>query len=139
MSLLIRLVDRPTWLLGRAHARAQQILSEAFGEAGVRGYHFRVLVALEELGPSSQAEIGRAAGMDRSDVAETLADLDAWGLAVRRPDPKDRRRNVVSITEIGKIRLEELDAVLARVQDAVLGPLTPRERTTLVRLLRKIA
>lgn len=138
MPTLQRVADRPTWLLSRANARAQGFLGEAFAAAGVRGYHFRLLAALDQHGPSSQADLGRATGIDRSDVVAALDELDAWGLTRREPDPADRRRNVVHLTEAGAVRLEELDAVLGEVQDAVLEPLSPAERTMLLRLLRKI-
>lgn len=134
-----RMSDRPTWLLSRAHARAHALLSASFAAEGVRGYHFRLLAALEELGPASQAELGRATGVDRSDVVGTLDDLVARGLARRTPDPADRRRNVVTLTAKGGRTLDRLDGVLGRVQEDVLAPLTAAERATLVRLLRKLA
>jgi DNA-binding MarR family transcriptional regulator len=138
MSTLKRVSGQPTWLLSRAHARAQTILYDAFAAAGVRGYHYRLLAALEEHGPASQADLGRATGIDRSDVVAMLDDLAGWGLARRDSDPADRRRNVVSITEQGLARLGELDGVLAKVQAAVVEPLSERERTALIRLLRKL-
>jgi hypothetical protein len=51
---LTRVADRPTWLLSRAHARAHRILRQGFEAEGVRGYHFRLLAAMEQYGPSSQ-------------------------------------------------------------------------------------
>lgn len=138
MTTLKRVADKPTWLLSRANARAQAILWEAFAAAGVRGYHFRLLAALDQHGPSSQADLGRATGIDRSDVVAALDDLTEWKLARRDPDPADRRRNIVSITADGQERLAELDGVVTEVQDAVLEPLSDRERTTLLRLLRKL-
>lgn len=139
MSTLRRVAGQPTWLLNRANARAQALLFDALAGAGVRGYHFRLLAALEQHGPSSQADLGRASGIDRSDVVATLDELVAWGLAGRAPDPADGRRNVVRLTQAGTARLEELDVVLTRVQDAVLAPLDPAERTALLRLLAKLA
>jgi MarR family transcriptional regulator, lower aerobic nicotinate degradation pathway regulator len=138
MEPLRRVVDRPTWLLSRANVRAQSILADGFAAAGMRGYHFRLLAALDQLGPSSQADLGRATGIDRSDVVAMLDDLTSWRLARRDPDPADRRRNVVRITGKGRARLEELDEVLVSVQAAVLEPLSERERATLLRLLRKL-
>ncbi len=111
----------------------------AFTAAGVRGYHFRLLAALEQYGPASQAELSRIAGIDKSDVVATLDDLAAWALARREPDPHDRRRNVVTVTDAGITRLRELDALVTRVQDAVLEPLDAHEQATLARLLRKLA
>jgi DNA-binding MarR family transcriptional regulator len=139
VSPLRRVAGRPTWLLSRANARSQGLLADAFAAAGVRGYHFRLLAALDEHGPASQADLGRHTGIDRSDVVATLNDLVAWGLAGRAPDPADRRRNIVTITDRGAATLERLDAVLDGVQEAVLAPLTPDERAVLVRLLAKLA
>jgi DNA-binding MarR family transcriptional regulator len=138
VSALRRVAARPTWLLSRANARAQGLLADAFGAEGVRGYHFRLLAALDQYGPSSQADLGRHTGIDRSDVVAALNELVERGLAQRQPDLSDRRRNVISLTERGADTLERLDAVLDDVQEAVLAPLTSGERTTLVRLLARL-
>src|SRR5690606_36085184 len=103
-----------------------------------RGYHFRLLAALDQYGAASQADLGRHTGIDRSDVVATLNDLVGAGLAERAPDPTDRRRNVVTLTAQGATTLDRLDAVLDEVQDAVLAPLKANERKTLVRLLAKL-
>jgi len=139
VTSLRRVAGRPTWLLSRANARAQSILHEAFAAHGVRGYHFRLLAALDEHGPASQADLGRQAGIDRSDVVATLNKLVRDGFAVRAPDPSDGRRNVVTITTEGRALLERLELVVDAVQEALLEPLTARERTLFVRLLRKLA
>jgi DNA-binding MarR family transcriptional regulator len=135
---LKRVADRPTWLLSRAYARSHNVLNEAFAAEGVRGYHFRLLAALDQYGPTSQADLGRHTGIDRSDVVATLNDLVTRGLAQRKPDPVDRRRNVITITKRGVTTLERLDAVLDDVQDTVLAALTANERKTFVRLLAKV-
>jgi MarR family transcriptional regulator, lower aerobic nicotinate degradation pathway regulator len=138
VSTLKRVSGRPTWLLSRANARSHAVLTDAFAAEGVRGYHFRLLAALDQYGPSSQADLGRHTGIDRSDVVATLNELVAHELVQREPDPMDRRRNVITITRRGAVALERLDAVLDDVQDAVLEPLTPNERKILTRLLAKL-
>lgn len=138
MSALKRVAARPTWLLSRANTRSQSLLADAFAANDVRGYHFRLLAALDQFGPASQADLGRHAGIDRSDVVATLNDLVARGFARRTPDTVDRRRNVITITKRGRGTLELLDAVLDDVQDAVLAPLTSTERASLLRLLAKL-
>ncbi len=135
---LERVAGRPTWLLSRTNLRAQDLLAAAFATEGLRGYHFRLLAALDQYGPSSQADLGRHTGIDRSDVVAALNELVDGGLARRQPDPDDGRRNVVTITRRGSSTLERLDAALDGVQDALLEPLSPKERTTFVRLLGKL-
>jgi MarR family transcriptional regulator, lower aerobic nicotinate degradation pathway regulator len=139
MSPLQRVAGRATWLLSQVNGRAQALLAEAFAAAGIRGYHFRLLAALDQYGPSSQADLGRYTGIDRSDVVAALNELVEGGLARREPDRTDARRNVVTATRRGRSTLERVDAQLDEVQDEALAPLTPNERTQFVRLLAKLA
>lgn len=133
-----RLDAMPTWLLGRSAARAHRLLSSALGDVGARGYHYRVLAALEDLGPASQAELGSRAELDRSDVVATVNELEAAGLVRRAPDPGDGRRKIVSVTAAGRRRLRDLDRVIEGVQQELLAALSAAEREELVRLLRRL-
>ena len=54
-----RIERLPTWLISRAHARAQAIRLEAFAAAGSTGYQSRLLASLANEGPASQAGLGR--------------------------------------------------------------------------------
>jgi MarR family transcriptional regulator, lower aerobic nicotinate degradation pathway regulator len=135
----LRLDALPTWLLSRSSGRAHRLLSNAFAGAGARGYHYRALAVLEDLGPASQATLGRRAELDRSDVVATLDELEADALVERSPDPDDGRRKIVTITVAGRRRLRKLDAVVAAVQDELLEQLSVAERAELVRLLGRVA
>jgi DNA-binding MarR family transcriptional regulator len=114
------------------------LLAEGFAAHGFRGYHYRLLAALDQYGPGSQMDLGRHTGIDRSDVVAALNELADGGYIGREPDPDDRRRNIVRITRKGRRALERLDTVLDGVQEAVLAPLTASERATLVRLLTRL-
>jgi MarR family transcriptional regulator, lower aerobic nicotinate degradation pathway regulator len=133
-----RVAEMPTWLISRLYAHSHRLLVEGFASAGVRGYHYRLLAALEEFGPASQAALGRRTSIDRSDVVAVLNDLAARGLIERSPDPDDRRRNVITITPAGTEQLKALDQVVAGVQERLLAPLSPAERTRLVGLLSRL-
>jgi DNA-binding MarR family transcriptional regulator len=134
-----RLDSLPTWLLSRSSGRAHRLLGDAFADAGARGYHYRVLAALGDLGPASQADLGRRAELDRSDVVTTVDELERSGLVSRSPDPEDGRRKIVTITATGKRRLRKLDGVVADVQEELLAPLSTAERAELIRLLGRVA
>lgn len=133
-----RVAEMPTWLISRLYAHSHRLLVEGFASAGVRGYHYRLLAALEEFGPASQAALGRRTSIDRSDVVAVLNDLAARGLIERSPDPDDRRRNVITITPAGAEQLKALDQVVAGVQERLLAPLSPADRTRLVGLLTRL-
>lgn len=133
------LTAKPTWLIGQVSGHAHRLLTAALAGAGARGYHVRVLAALAEFGPASQASLGRRVDMDRSDVTAAVNELAAGGLVERAADAGDRRRNVVTITDAGRARLRRLDEVLNGVQDELLAPLSARERAVLVGLLERLA
>jgi DNA-binding MarR family transcriptional regulator len=133
-----RLKAKSTWLISQVAARSHGLLTERLAAAGARGYHYRLLAALAEFGPSSQASLGRRTRMDRSDVVAAVGELAAERLVERAADPADRRRNVVTLTPRGTARLERLDQVLAAVQDELLAPLSGAERAQLARLLARL-
>ena len=135
-----RLRDRPTWLISRAYARSSGLLNDGFeaGASGLRGYHYRLLAALEEQGPASQAVLGRSTGIDRSDVTAAVNELENRHLVGRSVDPDDRRRNIVAITPAGKKQLGVLDRLIAEVQEEVLAPLSATERRQFDKLIRRL-
>jgi DNA-binding MarR family transcriptional regulator len=135
-----RLQGRATWLVARAQARAFALLTagfEAHGN-GLRGYHYRLLAALEEWGPASQADVGRSTGIDRSDVTAVLTDLEARGLVVRSVDPANKRRKIVTITEQGSARLLDLDKVIDGIQSEFLSPLDAAEQQRFLELVARL-
>lgn len=134
-----RIEKLPTWLLSRAHARAQAIRLEAFAAAGSSGYRARLLASLADEGPASQAELGRRTGIDPSDVVAAVNELESGRFVTRQRDANDARRNVISLTAAGKKELARLDAVAADVQERFLAPLSENERRQFARLLAKLA
>ncbi len=135
-----RVKDRPTWLIRRTYARSSALIAAAFESSGrgLRSYHYRLLAALKEWGPASQADLGRATGIDRSDVTAALAELKSRRLVERSVDPEHRRRNIVTITPAGVEQLLELDNVIDDVQNQVLEPLTSTQRRQFIALMVKL-
>ena len=133
-----RLRRKPSWLIGRVSARAHRLIGETMAAADGHAYHFAILAALDEFGPDSQVRIGRRCGIDQSDMHAMLNELTEQRHVARTPDPGDRRRNLITLTDAGRRRLEELDTRLTRVQHDVLNALSATERDTLTALLTRI-
>jgi MarR family transcriptional regulator, lower aerobic nicotinate degradation pathway regulator len=130
--------DTPSWLISQTALIAQRIVNDALAAEGARRYHVAVLSALAEFGPSSQVEIGRRCGIDRSDIAAVMNELEGQGLIERRRDPNERRRNIVSLTEAGQARHAQLDRIVVAAQEALLAPLARDERSDLAEMLGRI-
>ncbi len=132
------LSQKPSWLISQISTHAHRLLTDRLAAASARGYHFRLLAALEEFGPASQASLGRRTEMDRSDVVAAINELAAQKLAERATDQNDRRRNIITITAKGRAHLRRLDTLLTDAQDELLAPLSPGERQTLVGMLTRL-
>ena len=138
MATPARLRSLPSRLLTHTAMCAERLVNEGLAGADARKWHYAVLVSLQELGPASQATLSRRAGIYRSDLVAVINELADGGYVERAPDPADRRRNVITITEPGRRHLRRLDKLLATIQDDLLAPLNPSERDQLTRLLTRL-
>jgi DNA-binding MarR family transcriptional regulator len=84
-----------------------------------------------------QQEIGSAMGIDPSTMVSLIDQLEAAGLAKRRPRPTDRRAREVVITPKGRRVLKQARQLALQVEDDVLRGLTASERRQLLTLLRR--
>ncbi|MFA7429074.1 MAG: MarR family transcriptional regulator [Rhodospirillaceae bacterium] len=131
--------DEVGQLLRRAHQRASSILSGAFGPGGFTPPQFAVLNKLLEVGSMSQNSLGRAVAMDAATTQGVVRRMIERGLVARASDASDRRRVCLSLTAKGRQAVGDALERATAAEHAILAPLNPRERTTLVRLLRRIA
>lgn len=128
----------PSWLLGRAAARGHRLVAEALAGEGMRMMHHAVLSAVAELGPVSQAQLGRSLSIDPKDMVAIVNDLQNGGLVTRAPDPTDRRKNAITISASGKQRLQRTEQLGDEANDELTAALTPIEREQLIGLLTRI-
>ncbi|MBL1104550.1 MarR family transcriptional regulator [Streptomyces sp. 5-8] len=133
-----RLAAKPSWLITQLAVHARRLVFDGFTAAGARGYHYRILAALDEFGAASQAELGRRCRMDRSDVVAAVGGLVDQGFVDKAPDPDHGRRNKVTLTRAGAQQLQRLDRALDRAQDDLLQPLSAEDREVLTRLLTRV-
>jgi DNA-binding MarR family transcriptional regulator len=133
-----RLRALPSWSINQVAIAANRLTDRALAETGSRRYHFAMLAALDEFGPSSQADLGRRTGIDRSDVVAAINAMVERGFVQRSPDPSNGRRNIVTITAAGKDHLENLSALIGDAQAELLRALSATESKTMAKLLSRI-
>src|SRR5882757_2429534 len=126
-----RLRALPSWSINQVAIAANRLTDRALAETGSRRHHFATLAALAEFGPSSQADLGRCTGIDRSDVVAAINAMAERGLVERNPDPSNGRRNIVTITPAGNAHLQDLTTLLHAAQAELLHPLSATESKTL--------
>jgi MarR family transcriptional regulator, lower aerobic nicotinate degradation pathway regulator len=133
-----RLRSLPSRLLNMAAGYAQRQVGERLATLHSRKWHYATLAALEEFGPDSQSGLSDRTGIYRSDLVATINELTARGLVVRAPDPADRRRNAITLTDEGRRQLKRLDALIADAEAEFLAPLSESDRVQLIRILKLI-
>jgi len=133
-----RLRSLPSRLLNLAAGYAQRQVGERLATLDSRKWHYATLAALDEFGPDSQSGLSYRTGIYRSDLVATINDLTARGLVVRAPDPADRRRNAITLTDEGRRHLKRLDVLIADAQAVFLAPLSEADRKELTRILKLI-
>jgi DNA-binding MarR family transcriptional regulator len=112
-------------------------VAEALGSVGLTPALFGLLNVLGAREGANQQEIGSAMGIDPSTMVSLIDELEAAGLAKRRPHPRDRRAREVVISAKGRRVLERARGLAAQVEDDVLQGLTAAERRELLTLLRR--
>ncbi|WP_424217145.1 MarR family winged helix-turn-helix transcriptional regulator (plasmid) [Streptomyces sp. BI20] len=94
-----------TWVtLGRLRRRLQALHAPdgvTDGAADLSAAQASVMIRLVKQGPATAGELAAAEGVRPQSVAATVLALEAAGLVRRDPDPRDGRRRVVSVTELG--------------------------------------
>ena len=90
-------------------------------------------------GQLTQIELAKLADVDKTTMVVTMDELEAEGLAERRPSPADRRARIVVVTEEGRRVAAAGAQIVDRVHDDVLQALPEAERDVLTSALTRLA
>jgi DNA-binding MarR family transcriptional regulator len=85
--------------------------------------------------PPSTQVLRERLGLDSGYLSRLLRRLEQDGFIQVIPDPDDRRRRLVSLTEPGRERWKELERRSDEQARLIVGPLTARQRERLARAL----
>ena len=95
-----------------------------------------VLGRLDREGTQSIGQLAKAERVRPQSMSQTLAELEADGLIVRRPDDRDGRRTMVALTDEGRAALQQ-DRALREgwLAQALAEGFTAQERQLLGRAI----
>lgn len=110
-----------TWLLHRAAQRMRSATGEQAEKHGIQLRDYIVLSALDKTPNLTQAELGKALGLDKTTLMSQLDRLERMGLVVRRSDQRDRRARIPEITETGNALRAKVASSCDSVETAVLN------------------
>ena len=119
------------WLLSQTSHVLMTEMTAALEELGLTPRSHSVLVTAMT-GELTQSEVAQQVGLDKTTIVVTVDELEAAGLAERRPSKTDRRARVIAVTKAGERRAAEGQKLVERTQCEVLDTLPARERDALV-------
>lgn len=83
-------------------------------------------------GEFTQVRIAELCGLDKTTMVSTIDELEAAGLAERRPSATDRRARIIAVTTTGKRLVAKSREIVVKVYDDVLSSLPARQREAFV-------
>jgi MarR family transcriptional regulator, transcriptional regulator for hemolysin len=127
-----------TGLLNMAGHALSNRLAAALAEVDLTPRMQCVLVhALEE--ERTQIQLAALADLDKTTMVSTVDDLEARGLAERRPSATDRRARIIAVTDKGRAAAEEGQRIVDRVHADALGDLSADDRAAFLAALSRLA
>lgn len=133
-----RLENNLGYNLRVAQLRIFAAFSEVATAHALTPSQFAVLLLIEANPGIKQIELAEALDLDRSSVLRLVDRCEAAKLVRRGSSKADRRIAPPVLTARGRALLEKLEPAVAREEAAASG-LTRAERSTLTRLLKRIA
>ncbi len=126
-------------LIRRLHQQSTQVFQAGTQAAGfdLTSVQFAALDAIAEQPGIDQASLAATISFDRATIGGVVDRLEQKQLVQRAVGEDDRRVRHLRLTPAGKRLLAACRPVVQALQDDILAPLSPRERTQFVALARK--
>lgn len=129
---------RLIYLLKRAFFRLADELGRALAPYEIDFRELATLMVIDRDEPLSQHEVSRRLDVDRTTMVALVDALEGKELVTRRPDPADRRRNIVELTAKGRQVLPQAVKAADEVERRFLDPVAEHDAERLRAALRAL-
>lgn len=126
-------------LLAQLGVHASELFAQRIARLDLTPAQAGLLRLLAHTPGRSQRELADVLGMPPSRFVPFADDLEERGLLERRKNPRDRRLNVLFLTENGAELLSRLRVEAAAHEEQICAALAPSEHQQLTGLLRRLA
>jgi DNA-binding MarR family transcriptional regulator len=126
------------YLLKHAGLKLTALADAALEPFGIDSKDFGVLRVLAHREPASQLQVAQTLGIDRTTMVALLDVLERKGIVRRRPDPADRRKNVVELTEPGLAAYDAAEVAYRQAESVFLAGLSTNASEQFRRTLRTL-
>ncbi|MGV8919743.1 MAG: MarR family winged helix-turn-helix transcriptional regulator [Pseudomonas sp.] len=125
-------------LLRKAYQRHMAIFQQNVGDSQLTAVQFVTLCAVRDQGPSSLTELVKVTAVDQATIRGIVERLKARDLITLEPDPEDRRKVIVGLSESGRQLVQDTVPHAAQISELTMSNLNPAERVAVLFLLRKM-
>jgi DNA-binding MarR family transcriptional regulator len=126
-------------LLRKAYQAHIAIFQQIIPDSQLTPAQFVTLCAVRDAAPCSLTDIVRATAIDQATARGVVDRLKARKLLAVSPDPGDRRKVLIVLTEAGRRLVEEMIPFAQKITEETFRPLSPAEQVAIVYLLEKLS
>jgi len=119
-------------------ALGREYWHDVIRDAGISHTAHRICTFLYFSGDVSQDTVAAELMLDKTTVAKALGGMESRGLIFRAPDPKNRRRNLLRITDAGRAAVGGSVHVYDQWFQSVLACLSAPEQRQLDGIMQKL-
>lgn len=130
---------RPGFLLRRLNQIHYALFFECCQDFGITPVQYGLLSVLAgSEGALDQTSLCSEVGIDRTTVADVARRLSKRGLVSQQRSPLDGRQKLTSVTDEGRALTAAMYQSMRDAQEALVAPLSQRERGAFLKLLVKL-
>ncbi len=118
---------RTSFVLARLAALSRTHCAERLATLGLNQHQHAILCCLDEFGPAIQRDVATRLDLDSGDLVSFLDRLQAAELIRRDRDPRDRRRQILTITQVGQRLLRQAETLLDEAEPELFAGLPAAE------------
>ena len=119
--------------------RHRALAIAALAPFGIHPGHKLLLLELAAAGPRTLAQLAESSGYEPPSITESVRQLEAARLVVRRPSPTDRRATIIELSDKGRALLPKLKAAWRQVAEQTVSGVHSTSVDQLTEVLAELA
>lgn len=130
--------ENPGPLLRKALQKCREIHTDVCSDLDITSMQASAIYTLSKMGPITQAKLGKAIGMEPSNVHGLTRRLMDKKLIILTADEQDARASAIKLTSSGEIFARKIARRSKQISDKFLEPITKNEGKILRELLIRL-
>ncbi len=98
-----------------------------------------VMMYLIQVSTANQDNVARHYKLDKGTIAKTIAKLEKKGFINRRQNKRNRRENLISLTETGHKLMNDIQNLVSQWEQSAFEGITEEEKEQFIQTLSKIS